>query len=63
VFCIYAPREALLLAAKHNRELLREYVQLEQEVGYAFREDLSLREIEQALERGEEPGEIRSWEM
>ncbi len=62
-FCIFAPRSALLLAGKHNRELLREYVKVEKEVGYAFRENLALADIEAALERGEEAGTITSWAM
>ncbi len=63
VFCIFSPREALMLAGKHNRELLAEYVRLEEEVGYSFRQQLSLADIEAALERGEEPGPVPSWEM
>jgi len=35
-FCIFAPKAALLLAAKHNPELLAEYVAVEEEIGHAF---------------------------
>jgi len=63
VFCIFAPRNALLLAGKHNRELLDRYVAVEKRTGFAFRRELPLAEVRAALDRGEEPGEIKSWEM
>jgi 3'-phosphoadenosine 5'-phosphosulfate sulfotransferase (PAPS reductase)/FAD synthetase len=62
-FCIYAPKNALLLAGKHNPAKLDEYVRVEQEVGSRFRVELSLLEVREALDRGEEPGEQTSWEM
>jgi 3'-phosphoadenosine 5'-phosphosulfate sulfotransferase (PAPS reductase)/FAD synthetase len=63
VFCVFAPKAALLVAGKHNPELLAEYVEVEQEIGHTFRKDFSLVELAEALERGEEPGEIKTWEM
>lgn len=62
MFCILAPRESHMLAGKHNRPLLDEYIQIEQETGFAFRKGLPLLEVRDALDRGEEPGEIRTWE-
>lgn len=62
-FCIYAPRNALMLAGKHNRELLDRYCEVEEKVGYSFQHKLSLREVRDALDRGEEPGPIKTWEM
>jgi 3'-phosphoadenosine 5'-phosphosulfate sulfotransferase (PAPS reductase)/FAD synthetase len=62
-FCIYAPKAALMLAGKHNRAKLDEYVKVEQEVGSRFRVELSLLEVREALDRGEEPGAVSSWEM
>lgn len=62
-FCIYAPKAALMLAGKHNRSKLDEYVKVEQEVGSRFRIELSLAEVRDALDNGEEPGELKSWEM
>jgi 3'-phosphoadenosine 5'-phosphosulfate sulfotransferase (PAPS reductase)/FAD synthetase len=53
VFCIYAPRAALVLAGRHNKELLREYVRVEKEIGHTFRQDLSLAEVLEAVEAGE----------
>lgn len=62
-FCIFAPKAALMLAGKHNPELLAEYVKVEQEVGSKFRIELPLADVKAALDRGEEPGEIQTWEM
>ena len=53
VFCIYAPRPALVLAGRHNPELLEEYVALERRMGHTFRPDLSLASIQQAVPEGE----------
>lgn len=62
-FCIFAPKAALMLAGKHNPELLDEYVRVEQKIGHKFRIDLSLTEVRDALRSGEEPGEICTWRM
>lgn len=45
VFCIFAPKAALVLAGKHNRELLDEYVRVESKIGHRFRLDVSLAEV------------------
>jgi 3'-phosphoadenosine 5'-phosphosulfate sulfotransferase (PAPS reductase)/FAD synthetase len=63
VFCIFSPRNALLLAGKHNRDLLDRYVEVERQVGFAFRKGLPLADIRDALDRGEEPGPVTSWEV
>jgi 3'-phosphoadenosine 5'-phosphosulfate sulfotransferase (PAPS reductase)/FAD synthetase len=62
-FCIFAPKPALMLAGRHNPELLQEYVKLEADINHRFRKDLSLGEVQRALDAGEELGEIKSWEM
>jgi 3'-phosphoadenosine 5'-phosphosulfate sulfotransferase (PAPS reductase)/FAD synthetase len=62
-FCIFAPRSALLLAGKHNPELLAEYVRVERKIGHRFRLDLPLADIQRALEEGEEPGPVQDWAM
>lgn len=53
-FCIYAPKKALILAGRHNRELLREYVRVEKAIGHTFRADLAIAEVEAAIEAGEQ---------
>jgi 3'-phosphoadenosine 5'-phosphosulfate sulfotransferase (PAPS reductase)/FAD synthetase len=62
-FCIFAPKSALMLAGKHNPQLLDEYVKVEQEIGHRFRKELSLLEVQQELQAGVEPGPVRTWAM
>jgi 3'-phosphoadenosine 5'-phosphosulfate sulfotransferase (PAPS reductase)/FAD synthetase len=76
-FCIFSPRSALLLAAKHNPELLDQYVEVEQEIGRAraaagkpvhfFRKGVSLESVRaeaQAMAaEGREVGSIDDWTM
>lgn len=57
VFCIYASRDALLLAGEHNRALLDTYVEVEQRIDHAFTQDgkrqlVHLRTIRDDLDRG-----------
>lgn len=63
-FCVLASRDALLLAAKHNPELLAQYVAVEQRIGHTFKKSLPIASIQEAAARGEEPsGPIRTWCM
>jgi 3'-phosphoadenosine 5'-phosphosulfate sulfotransferase (PAPS reductase)/FAD synthetase len=62
-FCIFSPRSALLLAGKHNPELLAEYVEVEREIGHKFRLELPLASIQKALSQGEESGPVQDWLM
>jgi 3'-phosphoadenosine 5'-phosphosulfate sulfotransferase (PAPS reductase)/FAD synthetase len=62
-FCIFSPRSALLLAGKHNPKLLAEYVQVEREIGHSFRLELPLASVQEALRRGEQPGQVQDWAM
>ena len=41
-FCIFSPRSALLLAGKHNPEMLAESVKIERQIGHTFRLELPL---------------------
>lgn len=63
VFCIFAPKAALMLAGKHNPELLNDYVRVEQKIGHTFRSGFKIEEVKEALDSGEEPGRIQSWTM
>lgn len=45
VFCVLAPKSALVLAAKHNPELAQEYVALEERIDHTFKHGLSMAEI------------------
>jgi 3'-phosphoadenosine 5'-phosphosulfate sulfotransferase (PAPS reductase)/FAD synthetase len=62
-FCIFSPRSALLLAGKHNPELLAEYVAVEKQIGHRFRKELSLAEVQDALVEGEQHGFVHDWLM
>lgn len=62
-FCIFAPRAALLLAGKHNPELLSEYVRIERKIGHTFRHNFALADVQGALQNGEIPKEIENWKM
>jgi 3'-phosphoadenosine 5'-phosphosulfate sulfotransferase (PAPS reductase)/FAD synthetase len=46
VFCVFAPKAALLIAAKHNPDLLAEYVRVEDKIGHSFTEKFRLRVIQ-----------------
>lgn len=49
VFCIFAPKPALILAGKHNRKLLDQYVEIEDKIEHTFRQDMSIRSIRDAV--------------
>ncbi len=67
VFCIFAPREALIIAGRDNPELLAEYVETEIAIGHQFRGapgkkgSISIVEIAQAIERGEDVSSQMTW--
>ncbi len=52
-FCIFAPKGALMIAGKHNPELLTEYVRVETKIGHTFRNGFRIAEIQEALQRGD----------
>lgn len=62
-FCIFSPRSALMLAGKHNPELLAQYIAVERRTGHAFRLDVPLASIQEAVARGEESGPVEDWRM
>lgn len=62
-FCIFAPREALIIAGRHNPELLAEYVRVEEKIEHKFRQNLSMAEVKAAVDAGEVPQEVPIWQM
>lgn len=56
------PKAALVLAGKHNPELLAEYVRVEQAIGHRFRKELSLAEVQAAVNAGEATP-VADWRM
>ncbi len=49
-FCIFAPKHQLLLAGRHNRPLLNDYVAAEKRMNHTFRVDQSLEDIQKTLD-------------
>jgi hypothetical protein len=62
-FCIFSPKPALLLAGKHNPDLLQEYVETEATIGHSFRNGFKIAEIKAALDAGAQPGKVQDWVM
>lgn len=63
VFCIFSTRNALLLAGKHNPELLDQYVAVEEETGHDFRNGFKLGDVRRDLAAGVVPGPVQDWTM
>ena len=63
VFCIFSPESALLLAGKHNPELLDKYCSIEEKIGHTFRHKFSLASVREKLLSGVEPGRVQDWVM
>lgn len=62
-FCIFSPKSALVLAGKHNIELLKEYVAVEKEIGHDFREGFKIAEVLADVEAGKDAGPVADWKM
>lgn len=63
MFCFYAPKSALMIAGKHNPEVLAEYVRVERKTGHKFRSDFSIESVQQAIASGEDLGKATDWVM
>lgn len=63
IFCIFAPKAALLLAGKHNLDLLRRYAEVERKIGHSFRQDLKISDILAEVEAGSAAGPVSDWKM
>lgn len=63
VFCIFAPKEALVISGHENRALLDEYVALEARIGHRFTNRMAIAEVKAAVEAGERPSVVPGWEM
>lgn len=63
-FCIFAPKSQLMISARLNPELFEKYLAVEKKIGHRFRMELSLVEVQEALDRGEEPpADDGAWNM
>lgn len=61
VFCVFAPKSALTIAAKHNPELFQKYVDVEKKIGHTFRHNFSLEEVKKDGESGKAPEKGENW--
>lgn len=63
MFCIFAPKAALMIAGRANRALLDKYCAIEAKIGHRFQDKLSLASVRDAIDRGEIIGKPASWNM
>lgn len=63
VFCIFSPPAALMIAGRHNPELLADYVATEQAIGHTFRKDFPIAKVQAAIAAGEDWGKATDWVM
>ena len=61
VFCVFAPKHALKIAAKHNPELLDEYIRIEAKIGHTFRNNFKIAELKN--DQAEVTEDIAEWNM
>lgn len=62
-FCIFAPKDALVIAGKENPDLLAEYVRVEEKIGHTFRKDFKIKEVQDAIAAGYQPKNVQNWVM
>jgi len=62
-FCVFAPKDALVIAGRANPELLAQYVAVEQKIGHTFRNGFKIAEVQEAIASGYEPKNVQSWTM
>jgi 3'-phosphoadenosine 5'-phosphosulfate sulfotransferase (PAPS reductase)/FAD synthetase len=63
MFCVFAPKAALMLAGRENPVLLQQYVDLEKKIGHSFTKNLSIAAVQAAIQNNEPAGAISTWEM
>lgn len=65
VFCVFATKEDLMIAAKHNADLFNTYLELEEKVGAKFTAKMSLADVRSEIERrrneGYELNDLAQW--
>jgi 3'-phosphoadenosine 5'-phosphosulfate sulfotransferase (PAPS reductase)/FAD synthetase len=63
VFCVFSPPAALMIAGRHNPDLLDRYAQAEKQMGHTFRKDFPISEVQRAIAAGEDWGKATDWVM
>lgn len=63
VFCVFAGKDALQIAAHHNRKLFEEYAKVERKIGHTFKKGFSLDKDLRALLKKPPPKRAAGWRM
>lgn len=63
VFCIFSPKDALVIAGKHNPELLDKYIAVEKKIGHTFKNGFAISEIKELINQGYAPQAVPDWVM
>ena len=62
-FCIFAPKEALLIAGLNDPAKLNRYIEVEKATGHTFRNGFSLMSILDSINAGAVPVPVPDWNM
>jgi 3'-phosphoadenosine 5'-phosphosulfate sulfotransferase (PAPS reductase)/FAD synthetase len=62
-FCIFSPFDALVIAGKHNAELLDKYVAVEEKIQHSFKNGFFIKEVKEAINNNYQPKVIQDWVM
>ncbi len=63
MFCIFSPLDALVIAGRHNPELLDKYIEAEKKIGHTFRHKFSIAEVKNKILEGYNPKTVSDWVM
>jgi len=62
-FCIFSPFDALVIAGKHNKELLDKYIAVEDKIQHTFKDGFSIKEVKTAIDANYQPKKVTDWIM
>lgn len=60
-FCVFAGKDALVIAGRHNPELLEDYIATEEKIGHKFRQDFAIAEVRDLIASGYNPKKAAAW--
>lgn len=63
MFCVFSPLDALVIAGRHNPELLDKYIEAEEKTGHLFRHKFSIKEVKKKILEGYNPKTVSDWIM
>ena len=63
MFCVFASKDALMIAGQKDPKMLADYVAAEERMGHSFRDGFKIASVKAALDAGETPNlPIKTWE-